>query len=137
MKYVFFLTDSKLCSNMKGKDDSENWLYFMQPFSLRLCVQIQPRQQPVKSSLILINVRHFFGNNVPVLGSWWRGVPTVLPWLWHRLATTLPISTDCSRRKVDTESIFLSQTWLMFLYQFGGRTARAHSSTSPYDLLKK
>lgn len=109
----------------------------MQPFGLTLSVKIQPGQQGVKSSLILIHVWHSFRNKVPMLGSWWRGVPITLPQLWHRLATTLPISTDFSRREVVTESIFLSQTWLICLYQFGGRTARAHSRTSLYDILRK
>lgn len=137
MKYVFILTYSTLSFNMKGKGDSENCLYLMQPFSLTLSVKIQPGQQGVKSSLILIHLWHSFGNNVPVLGSWWKDIPTTLPQLWHRLAATLPNSTDSSRREVVTESIFLSQIWLICLHKSGGRTARAHSRTSPYDLLRK
>lgn len=76
-----------------------------------------------------------FWKETPVLCSWWRAALNTLPQVWHRQATPILISTGSSRREADTEGVFLFQAWLIFLYHIGGLTARAHSITSPCDLL--
>lgn len=76
-----------------------------------------------------------FWKETPVLCSWWRAALNTLPQVWHRQATPILISIGSSRREADTEGVFLFRAWLIFLYHIGGLTARAHSITSPCDLL--